>query len=79
MSPYVGLPTDGDGCAYSAAIDQPACTIAAEHHVIGYTGGWGWVCLNTCRAHLAPAVVSCTVIADIHDARSCSGEHHAPA
>lgn len=80
MKPFVGIPTsDADSCAYSADIDQSQCGSPTEHHVIGYTNGWGWICLDTCTSHLAPAVASCTRIAQIHDARGCSGEHYAPA
>ncbi len=81
MRPFVGPPTDAPttaGCAYSAALNEPACGAPIAYHLIGRSGAWGWVALYACRIHLAPAEAACVEIADVHPAAGCAGEHYAP-
>jgi hypothetical protein len=49
--PFVGAPTDGQGCAFSAALDAPACGADAVTHILSEAPGWGPVGLETCTRH----------------------------
>lgn len=50
-APFVGLPTDGNGCAFSLDLDTPACGAPSATHIISETRGWGLVALASCDAH----------------------------
>lgn len=58
----VSLPTEGVTCAYSPALDVPACGIEPEVHLIVDTEEWGLVALFSCKAHCAFAITSGYVV-----------------
>lgn len=49
--PFTGLPTDTEGCAHSAALDQPACGRPPAVHNAALDPGWGLVAFTTCETH----------------------------
>jgi hypothetical protein len=64
VKPFVGLPTEADkGCAYSAALDSPACRQPATTHLAVHCD-WGNVGLASCAAHVGYARAAGTVLAD---------------
>ena len=58
MKPFVGPPTEGEGCAYSAELDEPACGMPPGVHLLVRTPGWGLVALTSCGAHVGIALAS---------------------
>lgn len=61
---YVGLPTDGAGCAYSADLDEPACGGRPTVHVAVNSAAWGLVALASCMPHAPSARASGDPIAE---------------
>ncbi len=53
MKPFVGLPTEGEGCAFSPDLDGEACGINPALHILTDAPGWEVVALATCDAHAA--------------------------
>jgi hypothetical protein len=49
--PFAGLPTAEEGCAYSAALDAPACGAAPAIHIASDAPGWGVVAFASRAAH----------------------------
>lgn len=62
--PFVGLPTEGWGCAFSAAVDIQACEAAPDVHLAVQTPGWGLVSLTSCDRHAVVARATGIVIAE---------------
>jgi len=62
--PFVGLPTDGHGCAFSPDLDTPACGAPAVVHILSEAPGWGPVALESCDAHSDVARTAGAVIAE---------------
>lgn len=48
--PFVGPPTEGDRCAFSADLDCPACNQPATQHML-VDSDWGVVSLAACPVH----------------------------
>ena len=62
MLPEVGLPTEGEGCAFQRDIGQPACGAPCTQHLLSNAEGWGLVTLATCASHVGIALASAQVV-----------------
>ncbi len=62
--PYVGLPTEGEGCAFSAVLDSPSCGLPPTVHIHSRATAWGDVGLVACDAHADIARTAGQLIAE---------------
>jgi len=53
VKPFTGLPAadDAEGCAFSAALDQPTCGQPNTVHIASDASGWGLVSFAACTLH----------------------------
>jgi len=54
-APFVGLPTQGMGCAYAPDLGEPFCGADPTVHVLARDAAWGVVSLPTCDLHVSIA------------------------
>lgn len=64
IDPFIGLPTEAHGCAFSPALDVPACAAPPTVHILSESPGWGLVGLESCDAHSDIARAAGSVIAE---------------
>jgi hypothetical protein len=55
---FAGLPTDTEGCAYSATLDAAACGAEPTIHIASDAPGWGVVAFASCADHAVAARVA---------------------
>jgi hypothetical protein len=63
-APFVGPPSEGEGCAYAVDLDSPACNAQPSLHVQVRSEAWGATALATCNTHAAVARSSGTWITE---------------
>jgi hypothetical protein len=57
-APFVGLPTEVGGCAFSVELDSEPCGKPPTLHIQVRAEGWGTVALDTCDEHAGLARAS---------------------
>jgi hypothetical protein len=71
IQPFVGPPTEGRGCAFSADIDCPACGQPSTAHLL-LNSDWGLVSLASCPIHVAIARAAGQLLGEHDYAPTCT-------